>query len=465
MSARRRDVWTWAIVAVVLAGAAVRFATLGVQSMWLDEAVTHSLVTRSFGAMLRAIPHSESTPPLYYVLEWVWARLFGSGAVALRSLSALFGSATIVVLAAIAGRLGGRRAALAAAALAAASPLLIWYSQEARAYALLVLLCAATVWFLVRGQWRGWALAAALALATHYFAVFIVIPEALWLTWRHGRRLREAALSIGFVVVVGGALLPLAVKQASANRARFITSSALGGRVSAVPKQFLVGYATPHATVLTVVAVLAAAGLATGLRFADRGLAALAAVAVVVPLALALVGIDYLITRNLIAAMVPLVVLAAVASSRTRAGPVLVAALCATGVVAFVGVETTPADQRNDWRGVAEALGPPTSRPRYIVVDPSDGPPALELYLPARRVPGSSATLLRTREFDVIDVARDAPVPAVPAAMAGFTPTVIHTATYTLVRYTAPSPTPVYYTQLAALALEARSGSAILTDR
>ena len=89
---------------------AVRFATLDVQSMWLDEAVTHSLVTRSFGGMLRAIPHSESTPPLYYVLAWAWARVFGSGAVALRSLSALFGTATIVVLA------GGRRGGWADAA-------------------------------------------------------------------------------------------------------------------------------------------------------------------------------------------------------------------------------------------------------------------------------------------------------------------------------------------------------------
>ena len=465
MSARRRDLWSWAIAAVVLAGAVVRFATLDVQSLWLDEAVTHSLVTRSFGAMLSAIPHSESTPPLYYVLEWVWARLFGSGAVALRSLSALFGAATIVVLAAIAGRLGGRRAALAAAALAAANPLLIWYSQEARAYALLVLLCAASVWFLVRGQWRGWAVAAALALATHYFAVFVVIPELLWLGWAHARRSRAAALSIAFVVVVGAALLPLAITQASGDRARFISSSGLGGRVGALFKQLLIGYATPHATVLTIVAVLAAAGLATGLRAADRGQAALAAIAIGLPLALAPLGIDYLITRNLIAGMVPLVVLGAVAASRTRAGPILVAALCAAGIVAFVGVETTPADQRDDWRGVAAALGPPTVRPRYIVVNPSDGPLALELYLPARRVHGSTTTPLRTREFDVIDVARDAPAPAVPAAMAGFTPSVIHTGSYTLIRYTAPSPTPVYYTQLAALALLARAGSAILTDR
>ena len=182
-------------------------------------------------------------------------------------------------------------------------------------------------------------------------------------------------------------------------------------------------------------------------------------------MALAAVGIDYVITRNLIAAMVPLVVAAAVAASRTRAGPIFVAALCAAGVVAFVGVETTPADQRDDWRGVAAAIGPPTVGPRYIVVNPSDGPPALELYLPARRGAGSSATLPPAREVDVIEVARDPAVPAVPAAVAGFTPSVIHTSSYTVIRYSAPAPTPLSYPQLASLALQASAGSSILTDR
>jgi mannosyltransferase len=459
MTARRRDAWTWAIVAVVVAGAAVRFATLDVQSMWLDEAVTHSLVTRSFGGMLSAIPHSESTPPLFYVLEWVWARVFGFGAVGLRSLSALFGSATIVVLAAVAGRLGGRRAALAAAAIAAANPLLIWYSQEARAYALLVLLCAVTVLCLVRGDWRAWALAAALALATHYFAVFIVIPQALWLLWRHGRSSRRAALSLAAVAIVGAALLPLAVVQASGNRARFISATSLGSRVAAVLKQFLIGYATPHATVLTVLAALAALGLALSLRRRDVHLLALAAIAVLLPIALALAGADYVITRNLIMAMVPLVVLAALAAARTRAGPPIVGLLCVVGLVAFVGVELTPADQRDDWRGVASAIGPALLGPRVVVVDPSDGAPALRLYLPLRRVPPSPATYLTIREVDVIDVARNPPLPSPSLGIPGFVPQpVVHTGAYTLERYVAATPMREYYAQFGAVALVPGSG-------
>ena len=146
-----------------------------------------------------------------------------------------------------------------------------------------------------------------------------------------------------------------------------------------------------------------------------------------------------MITRNVIMAMVPLVVLAGLASARTRAGGWLVAVICAAGVVAFAGVETTAADQRDDWRGVVDAIGPATVGPRALVVNPSDGPPALELYLPAHALPFGATSTIQTREIDVIDVARDAPTR--PRRRSdGFTATVIHTSTYTLVRYLAAGP-------------------------
>ena len=80
-----------------------------------------------------------------------------------------------------------RRAGLVAAALVAVNPFLVWYSQEARSYALLSLLTAATVLafgFALRGDRRwlaGWAALSTLAIATHYFAVFVVGAEAVWL--------------------------------------------------------------------------------------------------------------------------------------------------------------------------------------------------------------------------------------------------------------------------------------------
>src|SRR6266508_3328638 len=71
------------------AGALLRFSDLGARSFWRDEGATVELVRRSFVSMLRALPGSEGTPPLYYVLIWPWSRIFGSDEVGLRSFSAL----------------------------------------------------------------------------------------------------------------------------------------------------------------------------------------------------------------------------------------------------------------------------------------------------------------------------------------------------------------------------------------
>ena len=451
MSAGRRGgvPWPWALGALTAAGAAARFATLSVQSFWLDEAVTRQLVTRPLGSMLSAIPHSESTPPLYYVLAWAWARVFGAGEAGLRSLSALAGSATIVVLALIARRLAGERAGLAAAAIAASSPLLIWYGQEARAYALLVLLVALSILCLQGERLAAWALVAALALATHYFAVFAVVPEAGWVLWRHGRRALAPAAG---VALAGAALLPLAVVQAGGSRAAFIRSSSLGTRVVALPKQFLIGYATPHATVLAVVAVAIAAALALSLRRVDRALLALAAIGVGVPLLLALAGADYLITRNVIGALVPLIAVAGAAAARSRAGPALVAALCAIGAVAFVGVETHAAYQRDDWRGVANILGAAATGSRAIVVDPASGALPLGVYAPGlRALPALASESATTREIDVVVVGHQ---PAHgPASLTGFKVELLHSGSFTLLRYLAPAPLTVNYGQLVGLRL------------
>src|SRR6478672_870461 len=128
------------LAGLTLAGALLRFATLDVQSYWLDEVATVNILRHGFGDMLSAVSAGESTPPFYYIVAWVWSKVFGTGEVGLRSLSALLGTATIPLVYVLGRRVAGRVAGLAAAALCAFNPLLIWYSQEARSYALMVFL-------------------------------------------------------------------------------------------------------------------------------------------------------------------------------------------------------------------------------------------------------------------------------------------------------------------------------------
>ncbi|MDQ6842541.1 MAG: glycosyltransferase family 39 protein, partial [Actinomycetota bacterium] len=125
-STRRHSLADNPAAACVLALSALavilRFWGIGHQGFWFDEANTAQLVHFSPGKMLGLIPQSESTPPLYYCVAWVWVRIFGFGEAALRSLSALAGVAVVPVMYGAGTKLISRRAGAVAAALAACNP-------------------------------------------------------------------------------------------------------------------------------------------------------------------------------------------------------------------------------------------------------------------------------------------------------------------------------------------------------
>ncbi|MGC1166862.1 MAG: glycosyltransferase family 39 protein [Solirubrobacterales bacterium] len=371
-------------------GVAVRFASLGVQSYHHDEAITAlRVIPGSFGEMLHAVKVSESNPPLYYVLAWGWAKELGTGEVGLRSLSALFGAATVPVGYLIGRELASRRAGLILAALIAVNPMLIWYSQEARSYALLVFFGAVSLLFLARALNTGrgrdlacWALASALALCSHYFAVFAVAIEALWLIVALRGRWRAVLPAIGAVVAAGLALLPLVNAQTNPTHIGWIENSPLGERLWETGVSFLVGETghviaqAPRDRYALVPLVLVAVALtlvgARGSRRERRG-AALGLVLGLGVLALtavaALVGKDYVVERNLLPALVPLLAVVAVgfaAAGARRLGILFAVSLCTYWLAFDVHVTRTPNLHRPDFRTVTEALGPPGGR-RAIV--------------------------------------------------------------------------------------------------
>jgi mannosyltransferase len=410
----RRELW--ALAGLTALAAALRFSTLHVQSYELDEAVTVGLLRHDLWGMLDELPHSESTPPLYYLLAWPWAKVFGTGEAGLRALSALAGTAAVPV-AYLAGReLVSPRAGTVVAALTAVNPLLVWEGQEARSYALLTLTAGLSFLFFaraLRGRQIGWwALASALALLTHYFAAFLVVPEAIWLARRRGR---EAAAAIAAVVVTALALLPLALEQRGHRGAEALIkdSGSLGLRMRQVPKQFLVGFDAPAEAVLTLVSAGLCAGavallLARGTGEEKRRAASpavLAAVALAIPLILAPAGLDYLNARNSLAAWLPAALVVATGLSVARArrlGTAGAAGLAVIGTAVCVAVAADVRYQRDDWRGAAEALGRPGGA-RAVVFSPAELT-ALQLYLPRSGPLPPQGT--RLREVDYLALAR-----------------------------------------------------------
>jgi mannosyltransferase len=386
----------WIVAGLTLGAAALRFATLGAQAYHHDEVVTASRVLRGdFVHAMEAVGFSESAPPLYYALAWLWTQAVGTGEAGLRSLSALAGVATVPVAYLIGVELRDRRAGIAAAALVAVNPMLLWYSQEARSYALLALLTALALLFFLRGGLKLWGVFSALALATHYFAIFPLALEAAWLLRRFGRR---AFAGIWIPVVAGLALLPLLVHQMSLGHAEWIGDRSLGHRLWEAGVTFFIGetgdiVARPEnllPAVVPLLAVLAALALLfvrgnRGERRAGGTMLAIAAATVGAPLLLALAapGKDYVLARNLLPALVPLLAAAALGAtvrasgapfdayvSKRRTGSVGIAAAVVLVVYSLgfsVYVSMSPDWQRPDWRAVAERIGAPRA-PRAIVL-------------------------------------------------------------------------------------------------
>ena len=364
------------VVALTLLAAALRFYGLGHQGFWYDEGSTALLVKFTPGQMLGLIPQAESTPPLYYCVAWVWSRLFGDTEAGLRSLSAVAGVLVVPVAYLAAEKLlASRRAALITAALTACNPLLIWYSQEARAYSLLVLLCAvATLAFASARTSRdprmigAWALASVLALLTHYYAVVAIAPQAAWLLYERPHR-RSLHVAIASVVVVGLALVPLAVAQSNAGNDAWIARSSLRLRVAQIVPQFLLGTGTPARVALKFAAFALVAVALWLLVFRTRRrerwpallAAGLAVSGFVLSLAFVAGGNDTLITRNILPLWLPCAMASAgglAAARARRLGPAVAVGLCGIGVTAAIGVAAEYDLQRPNWRPVAASLGP-----------------------------------------------------------------------------------------------------------
>lgn len=409
------------LLGLTVVGAVLRFNKLGAQGYWGDEAYTAFVGRLQPSEILPRIAQAEGTPPVYYFAAWAWMKLFGSGEAALRSLSAICGTVTVPLAYLAAAEFVSRRAALASAALVSVSPLLVWYSQEARAYALLVLLGTLSLLFFARSlaqptprRLAGWAIFSALALATHYTAALLVLPEAGWILHRSRPR-RPALVAITGVAAIVPPLAYLWLQQHwNDATAEFIKSIQRHVRWLQVPEQFLIGFG-PH-----LIPVLAAFGLLIALALGflagprsapERHAAALPAslgAAVIAPLFVlsAVPSLDYLITRNVILAWLPLTIVVTAGLTARRAGRLGVLgvwALCSLSLVMVVWITKTPSLQRPNWRAVADWVGPPARKRVVVAPDLTFATALPQYYLEgARLMPRSTAA----EEVIVIQVDR-----------------------------------------------------------
>lgn len=178
------------ISAITVFAFCARFAFLGHEPLWRDEAFTAVTVQRSLPDMVDIVRH-DSAPPLSYLLMHLMA-MISTSETSLRLLSVLAGTAAIPLLAALGRRIGGNRTGIATALVASVAPTLYLPSRDARMYALATTLVLATTLTLWRAfdepermrRWLVYGICATAALYTHYFTALGII----------------ATLTVGFII-------------------------------------------------------------------------------------------------------------------------------------------------------------------------------------------------------------------------------------------------------------------------
>ncbi|HNV70643.1 MAG TPA: glycosyltransferase family 39 protein, partial [Candidatus Ozemobacteraceae bacterium] len=183
---------------LLLVSLVLRLYRIGEESLWLDEIETVRLVQLPFGEMMNYIVHADSHPPLYSLLLHLWVRIAGTSETAVRFWSAIFGCLSVWATYLTGTVIFNRRTGLIAGLLLAIAPFHVYYSQEARMYALLGLFAAGmmlALWqvtFDQRSRWRYLLVVTSVgALFTQNIALFLIVLQNLWyLLTRHCHHMR-----------------------------------------------------------------------------------------------------------------------------------------------------------------------------------------------------------------------------------------------------------------------------------
>ena len=180
-------VWDqFVLLAILCSGLFLRIYHLGGESLWYDEVISVRLahMTPSEIIVNRA---GNVHPPFYFLVLRGWVALFGDSEFAVRLLSVVFGCFAVFMIYKVGRLLFDKEVGILASLLLAISAFHIQYSQEARAYSLLVLLTLFSFYFFLqlpqgRNHWIsvGYVLSSALLAYTHYYGLFVLVAQNLY---------------------------------------------------------------------------------------------------------------------------------------------------------------------------------------------------------------------------------------------------------------------------------------------
>lgn len=177
---------------ILLLASVLRLRGLDSPALWWDEGnnAYFALQSPSQLATMSRLTH-DTNPPAHRIALGLWLRLLGHSAYNLRLLSVVCGLLTVLLVFFWGRWLGGPSVGLLAALFTAISPMAVYYSREAKGYPFVTLFTSLALYIWARYLdrptksrpllWIVYILAQALALGAHYYALFAIGAQALWL--------------------------------------------------------------------------------------------------------------------------------------------------------------------------------------------------------------------------------------------------------------------------------------------
>lgn len=213
------------LILLTIVGGFLRFYNLGFNSLWLDEGATYKFAIMSIPEIWKATAGGEFNPPLFYWIEH-FMLILGNNEVILRFVPALVGVMTIPLIYFAGKEFLDRNVGIIAAAAFAFSPFLIFYSQEARAYSLVLFFVSFALVFYFKAlktndlqNWALFGILSALAFWSHFYAFVIIAALVLYALMiqitniqKNLQNLKMIGLSIILFVILCFPLILLAIQ-------------------------------------------------------------------------------------------------------------------------------------------------------------------------------------------------------------------------------------------------------------
>jgi hypothetical protein len=370
---------TWSATLFICVGIYLRAFRFWSPSLWRDEYGTWWVVAEGWREVVHRGLSMQGQSPVYYLIVKLSTLAFGAGPFGLRLPSIVFGTITL----ALAYPLGWvvwkqRYAAVFVVAAAAVNGQLLWYSQEARPYALA--LCCVVLSFLcyarllgdgVTARWRvGYVAATVAVFYAHYVFAFVVVVQMAHLLVVRGCAALRGRKWLLTMFVLGVLCSPGALQLASLAGRRAVLDWVPPGTWHVAVQLFIAYLNLPFLVVLGVVILLVGVVPLRARVLFDRNSVSLLALWLLLPIAVfgaasRVLGVTLLFDRYLLFILPAGLLVAAGLAALGRRDGWRGGASFALLLVASVAWYLVPSVQRTggfgdryneDWAGAVQSL-------------------------------------------------------------------------------------------------------------